>query len=171
MKVVVISASPRKGANTQIMMEYLYNYTKTKNVDTKFIDLSKDRIDCYYGLGERYSQITMQTVKDVTEADVWFVGSPIYNSLFSSALKNLFEYINYKETAGKTAGIAILASGSISFTNVQNVITCLMSYFRVITNPRAVHMTVDQIKDGKIISEDAMTRLRELVDETLKLAS
>jgi NAD(P)H-dependent FMN reductase len=171
MKVVVISASPRKGANTQIMMEYLYNYTKTKNVDTKFIDLSKDRIDCYYGSGERYNQITMQTVKDVTEADVWFVGSPIYNSLFSSALKNLFEYINYKETAGKTAGIAILASGSISFTNVQNVITCLMSYFRVITNPRAVHMTADQIKDGKIISEDAMTRLRELVDETLKLAS
>ena len=45
MKVVVISASPRKGANTQIMMEYLYNYVKTKNADTKFIDLSKDRID------------------------------------------------------------------------------------------------------------------------------
>ena len=171
MKVVVISASPRKGANTQIMMEYLYNYTKTKNVDTKFIDLSKDRIDCYHGTGESYNQITMQTAKDVTEADVWFVGSPIYNSLFSSALKNLFEYINYKETAGKTAGIAILASGSIGFTNVQNAITGLMSYFRVITNPRAVHMTVDQIKDGKIISEDAMTRLRELVDETLKLAS
>jgi NAD(P)H-dependent FMN reductase len=171
MKVVVISASPRKGANTQIMMEYLYNYTKTKNVDAKFIDLSKDRIDCYHGLGEIYNQITMQTAKDVTEADVWFVGSPIYNSLFSSALKNLFEYINYKETAGKTAGIAILASGSIGFTNVQNAITGLMSYFRVITNPRAVHMTVDQIKDGKIISEDAMTRIRELVDETLKLAS
>ena len=171
MKVVVISASPRKGANTQIMMEYLYNYAKTKNADTKFIDLSKDKIDCYQGLGESYSQITMQSARDVTEADVWFVGSPIYNSLFSSALKNLFEYINYKETAGKTAGIAILASGSIGFTNVQNMITGLMSYFRVITNPKAVYMTVDQIKDGKIIDEKAITRLRELVDETLKLAS
>src|SRR5574341_1497782 len=118
MKVVVISGSPRKGANTKIMMEYLYNYAKTKNVDTKFIDLSKEGIDCYRGPGEKYSQATMQAAKDVTEADVWFVGSPIYNSFFSSTLKNLFEYINYKETAGKTAGIAILASGSISFTNV-----------------------------------------------------
>lgn len=171
MKVVVISASPRKGANTQIMMEYLYNYAKTKNADTKFIDLSKDKIDCYQGPGENYNQITMQTTRDVTEADVWFVGSPIYNSLFSSTLKNLFEYINYKETAGKTAGIAILASGSIGFTNVQNVITGLMSYFRVITNPKAVHMTVDQIKNGKIVDENAMARLRKLVDETLKLAS
>ena len=171
MKVVVISASPRKGANTQIMMEYLYNYAKTKNADTKFIDLSKDKIDCYQGPGENYNQITMQTTRDVTEADVWFVGSPIYNSLFSSTLKNLFEYINYKETAGKTAGIAILASGSIGFTNVQNVTTGLMSYFRVITNPKAVHMTVDQIKNGKIVDENAMARLRKLVDETLKLAS
>lgn len=171
MKVVVISASPRKGANTQIMMEYLYNYAKTKNADTKFIDLSKDRIDCYLGPGESYSQITMQAAKDVTDADVWFVGSPIYNSFFSSSLKNLFEYLNYKETAGKIAGIAIMASGSISFTNVQNAITGLMSYFRVITNPRAVHMNTVQIKDGKIVDENAMARLRELVDETLKLAS
>ena len=171
MKVVVISASPRKGANTQIMMEYLYNYAKTKNVDTKFIDLSKDRIDCYHGAGESYSQITMQAAKDVTESDVWFIGSPIYNSLFSSALKNLFEYINYKETPGKTAGIAIMGSGSISFTNVQNAITALMSYFRVITNPRAVHMTTVQIKDGKIVDENIMARLHELVDETLKLSS
>jgi len=171
MKVVVISASPRKGANTQIMMEYLYNYTKTKNADTKFINMSKDRIDCYLGPGESYSQITMQAIKDITEADVWLIGSPIYNSLFSSALKNLFEYINYKETPGKTAGIAIMASGSISFTNVQSVITSLMSYFKVITNPKAVHMTADQIKDDKIVDENAMARLRELVDETLKLAS
>ena len=171
MKIVVISASPRKGANTKIMMEYLYDYAKTKNVDTKFIDLSKDRIDCYQGSGENYNQITIQTAKDVTSADVWFIGSPIYNSLFSSALKNLFEYINYKETGGKTAGIAILASGSTSFTNVQNAITGLLSYFKVITNPKAVHMTVDQIKDGKIIDENVMNRLRELVDETLKLAS
>ena len=171
MKIVVISASPRKGANTKIMMEYLYDYAKTKNVDTKFIDLSKDKIDCYQGPGENYDQITIRTAKDVTAADVWFIGSPIYNSLFSSALKNLFEYINYKETGGKTAGIAILASGSTSFTNVQNAITGLMSYFKVITNPKAVHMTVNQIKDGKIIDENVMNRLRELVDETLKLAS
>lgn len=171
MKIVVISASPRTGANTKIMMEYLYNYVKTKQVEAKFIDLSKDIVDCYRGPGENYNEVTLQAAKDITQADVWFVGSPIYNSLFSAALKNLFEYINYKETAGKTAGIAILASGNISFTNVQNAITGLMSYFRVITNPKAVHMTADQIKDGKIIDENAMHRLRELVDETLKLAS
>ena len=35
MKVVVISGSPRKQANTQYVMKYVYEYTKTKNQDTK----------------------------------------------------------------------------------------------------------------------------------------
>ena len=39
MKVVVISGSPRKNANTQIMMKHVFEYAKSKNlllVDTKY---------------------------------------------------------------------------------------------------------------------------------------
>ena len=170
MKVIVISGSPRKGANTEIMMKFVYEYAKTKNEETKFINLSESKIDCYYGPNEKYGDATLQAAKDITEADVWLVGTPIYNSFFSSSLKNLFEYINYKKTAGKVAGIAIMASGNIGFIDVQTLVTQLMSYFRVITNPKAVYMTVDMVKDGSV-ADEAKTRLRELVDETLNLAS
>ena len=170
MKVVVISGSPRKGANTEIMMRFVYEYAKIKNEETRFTNLSENKIDCYYGPNEKYSDITLQAAKDITEADVWLVGTPIYNSFFSSSLKNLFEYINYKKTAGKVAGIAIMASGNIGFVDVQTLVTQLMSYLRVITNPKAVYMTIDMIKDGTVIDE-AKTRLKELVDETLVLAS
>ena len=103
------------------------------------------------------------------DADVWLIGTPIYNSFFSAALKNLFEYVNYKQTEGKVAGLTILASSQIGFTDVQTMLTQLMSYFRVVTNPKAVFMTVDQIKDGTI-NEESKIRLKELVDETLLLA-
>ena len=171
MKVVVISGSPRKTANTQVMMQYVYDYIKTKNEDSKFINLSKDKIDCYEGPEENYSEATRQAAKDITEADVWLVGTPIYNSFFSSSLKNLFEYVNYKKTEGKTAGLAILASGDIGFIDVQTLLTQLMSYFRVFTNPKAVFMKADMIKDGNIVDEDAKSRLKELVDGTLAIAS
>lgn len=171
MKVVVIAGSPRKGANTSIMMKFAYDYAKSKNPDTKFIDLAAGGIDYYKGYGESYSQTTTQAAQDIMDADVWLVGTPIYNSFFSGALKNLFEYVNYKVTAGKTAGLAVLASGQIGFTDVQTLLTQLMSYFRVITNPKAVYMTADQIKDNVIIDENAKTRLKEMVDETLLLAS
>jgi NAD(P)H-dependent FMN reductase len=171
MKVVVISGSPRKEAKTQIMMKFVYEYAKTKNPDTKFINLSEGGIDYYRGPTEKYSQTTTQAAKDITDADVWLIGTPIYNSFFSAALKNLFEFINYKTTAGKTAGLAILASGNIGFFDVQTLLTQLMNYFRVVTNPTAVFMTVDMLKDGAIIDENAKTRLKEMVDQTLFLAS
>jgi NAD(P)H-dependent FMN reductase len=171
MRVVVISGSPRKAANTQVMMKFVYDYAKSKNPDTKFINLSEGGIDYYRGPTENYSQTTTQAAKDITEADVWLVGTPIYNSFFSSALKNLFEFINYKATAGKTAGLAILASGNIGFIDVQTLLTQLMSYFRVVTNPTAVFVTADMIKDGMLVDENAKSRLKELVDQTLVLAS
>ena len=113
---------------------------------------------------------SVKEAKDITEADVWLVGIPVYNSMFSSALKNIFEFINYKETEGKTAGLAIIGGGTISFGDVQTLFTQLMSYFRVITNPTAVYSTGDIIEDGKISNEEVKSRLNEMVDKTLEIA-
>ncbi len=171
MKVVVISGSPRKNANTQVIMKYVYDYAKSKNQDTKLINLSEGQIECYRGPDEKYNEATKTAAKYIMDADVWLIGSPIYNSFFSSSLKNLFEYINYKKTAGKVAGMAILASGNIGFVNVQTLITQLLSYFRVITNPKAVFLTTESVKENSVTDIDVQNRLKELVDETLEMAS
>ena len=174
MKVVVISASPRKIGKTQTIMKYVAEYILDNDagispLEVKFINLSEGGIDYYTGDGN-FSDTTKQAIKNITEADVWILGTPIYNSFFSSALKNLFEYIDYKKTAGKTAGLIVVASGNSGFTNVQTLLTQLMSYFNVITNPRAVFITADTVKDDKIINEDVKSRLEQLVLETLTLA-
>jgi len=174
MKVVVISASPRKIGKTQTIMKYVAEYmldndTGISPLEVKFINLSEGGIDYYTGDGN-FSDATKEAIKNITEADVWIIGTPIYNSFFSSALKNLFEYIDYKKTAGKTAGLVIVASGNSGFADVQTLLTQLMSYFNVITNPRAVFVTADTVDNGEIINEDVMDRLNQLVDETLELA-
>ena len=173
MKVVVISASPRKIAKTQIFMKYITEYLNNSNSDeleVKLINLSDGGIDYYTGNGN-FSDKTKEAIKNITEADIWLVGTPIYNSFFSSALKNLFEYIDYKKTAGKTAGLVIVAAGNSGFTDVQTLLTQLTSYFNVITNPRAVFIMADTANDDQITVEDVKTRLKQLVDETLELAS
>ena len=171
MKIVIISGSPRKTANTQILMKYVYEYTKTKNQDTKLINLSDGNIECYKGFDEEYNEETKTAANDIMDADIWLIGTPIYNSFFSSALKNLFEYVNYKKTEGKVAGMVILGAGSISFVNVQTLITQLLSYFRVITNPKAVFLTTESIKENSVLDEEAQNRLKEMVDGTLEIAS
>ena len=171
MKVVVISASPRKKGNTQLAMKYVFEYAKSKDVDVKFINLSEGHIECYRGPEEEYNEATKRATRDIMDADVWLIGSPIYNSFFSSALKNLFEYVNYKETEGKVAGMTIMAASNIGFIDVQTMITQLLSYFRVVTNPKAVFLTVDSISNNELTGDSAKKRLDEMVDGTLAMAS
>ena len=173
MKVVVISASPRKIAKTQVFMKYITEYlnnSSLEGLEVKLINLSDGGIDYYTGDGN-FSDTTKEVIRKITEADVWIIGTPIYNSFFSSALKNLFEYIDYKKTAGKTAGLVIIAAGNSGFTDVQTLLTQLMSYFNVITNPQAVFIMADTAEGDQITNEDVKTRLKQLVDQTLELAS
>lgn len=171
MKIVVISGSPRKNANTQVIMKYVFEYTKSINQDTKLINLSEGQIEYYRGPDIEYNETTKTAARDIMDADVWLIGSPIYNSFFSSALKNLFEYVDYKKTSGKVAGITILASGNIGFVNVQTLITQLLSYFRIITNPKAVFLTTESIFENSVTDKDVQNKLKEMVDETLEIAS
>jgi len=152
-------------------MKYVYEYTKTKNPDTKFINLAEGQIECYKGYDVEYNDAAKTAAADIMDADIWLIGTPIYNSFFSSALKNLFEYVDYKKTAGKVAGMAILAAGDIGFINVQNLLTQLLSYFRIVTNPKAVFLTTKSISDNSISDEEVKKRLVEMVDETLDLAA
>ena len=169
-KVIVISGSPRKKGKTPVLMKYIFEYVKQKSQDVKFVNLSEGGIDYYTG-GGNVSDTTKQAAKDITEADVWLIGTPIYNSFFSSALKNLFEYIDYKKTEGKTAGLVVLASGNTGFVDVQTLLTQLMSYFNVITNPRAVFVTADTIQNDQIVDDGVKTRLEAMVNSTLELGS
>lgn len=170
MKVVVLSASPRKESKTQYAMRVAYEHAKSSCPETTFINMSETQIDCYRGFGEQYGEATMNAAKLIMEADVWIIGTPIYNSFFSSALKNIFEYVDYKKTAGKVAGMAIVASGEIGFNNVQTLLTQLLSYFQVIANPAAVYMTADKLSaDG--VDDQYVSRLKDMVDQTLALAT
>ncbi len=171
MKVVVISGSPQKTGKTPVLMKYVTEYIKELDAgnDIKFINLSDGDVDYYRGPKENYSDSTKMAAQNIMEADVWFVGTPIYNSFFSSALKNMFEYIDYKKTEGKVAGLVILASGNIGFTDVQTLLTQLMSYFKVITYPRPAFVTADTIENNEITSDDVKNRLMKLVDETILL--
>ena len=170
MKVVVISGSPRENANTEIMMKHVVEYVKQKDVELKFVNLSEGGFEYYRGWVDDYNEKTLQAAEDIMAADVWLIGTPIYNSMYSAAMKNNFEFKNYKETEGKTAGLTIVAGGTISFGDVQTLFTQLMSYFRVITNPIAVYSTGDTIDDGKISDEEVKSRLNEMVDKTLEIA-
>ena len=170
MKIAVISSSPRKEGKTQHVMRAVYEMAKTHEVTgTVFINLAEGGIDYYNGTAPQ-SPETKKAVSELLAADVWFIGSPVYNSFFSAALKNLFEFIDYKKTKGKTCGVAVVGSGTISFLQVQNAVIALMTYFKVKTNPQTVFAISDDVGNDGELKGDLGERLNEMVKTTMDLA-
>ena len=150
-------------------MNHALNYLKSKSDHVSLIDLSDENIEMYRGFDEHYNQTTKELIDKITDADIWIIGTPIYNSFFSSAIKNVFEYVNYKNISEKVAGLIIVASGHISFNSVQTSLTQLMSYFGVLTNPNSVYITVDDIDESNRLNKEVSLKLENVLGDTIEL--
>jgi len=64
-----------------------------------------------------------------------------------------------------------LGAGTISFFNVQTLVTQLLSYFRVVINPKSVFLTTEFITENTFSDTDGQDKLKEMVDDTLQIAS
>jgi len=170
MKILVINGSPRKKSYSRILAEFAYEHAKSKYKDVEILDLGKDSIEAFRGPEETYNEQTKKIVDSMKNSDVFIICSPIYNGVFSAAIKNLFEHLNYKAFIGKTAGFILMASGKISYLQVQGQLTAMMSYFTIISNPKAVYASKDFFDEKMDLVDDSLKeRIKNVVDSTVDL--
>jgi FMN reductase len=170
MKILIICGSLREQSQTRTLTGIAYEHAKKTHPDTEYLDLAKTRIANFQGFEAKYDKTTNKTIKQVQNADVLIIGSPIYNGLPASQIKNLFEHINYKALEGKTAALILKASSTISFLQVQSQLQALMNYFRVTTNPRAVFASDQDFNENKLTNPQIKKRITQLINETTKMA-
>jgi len=171
MKILIVCGSLRKDSLTRVLTDFAYEYAKRNYENVEYLDLGKTRINNFEGFEAKYNEITKKTVKKVECSDVFILGCPIYNGLLGSALKNLFEFVDYKALGGKAAGFIIKSGSMISFLQVQGQLAAMMSYFRVLSNPRAVHVADEDFEGMKLKTIKIKDRIKRLIDETVKLGS
>ena len=94
MKIAIVSGSPRKSSKTILVMNHAYNYLKNQSHQLDLIDLANKNIEMYRGFDVDYNQTTKEMINKLTEADIWIIGTPVYNSFFSSDIKKLSNLIN-----------------------------------------------------------------------------
>jgi NAD(P)H-dependent FMN reductase len=173
MKILVICGSPRKNSLTRVLTTLAHTYARARypEADLQYLDLGLVSVDPFRGFDESYSPATKDAIALVTSSEVLIIGSPIYNGLLSSAVKNLFEHVNYKALQGHRAGFIIHSDGTISSLQVQGQLMALMTYFRVVSNPRSVFTSqrTHFDKQGNLTDKAVEERIKELVDETIAL--
>jgi NAD(P)H-dependent FMN reductase len=169
-KILVICGSPREKSYTRVLTKIAFDYAKSKNYDVTYLDLGKINIEKFRGLEEKYDKTTNDRVKLVENSDIFIIGSPVYDGVFSSAIKNLFEFVNYKTLEGKVAGLIIMAGGTISYLQVQGQLQALMNYFRVISNPKSVFVSTDDFDENmNLKNKEVEGRIEKLLEGTVDL--
>jgi len=176
MKILIISASPRKNSHSRVLADSAFNYLEKKKSEEKhsvsMIDLYENKMDIFRGFGEDYNEETNKVIDMLKEHDVFIISTPVYNASFSSVLKNIFEHSNYKALKGKTAGFIMNAGGPISFVKTQGDLNSMMNYFSIFSNPSAAHvLPKDFDKEMKLEGESVKERIKDLVDSTVELGT
>lgn len=174
MKILIISASPRKNSHSRVLADAAFDYLEKKKLGEKLeigmIDLYETKVDIFRGFGEDYNEETKKVIEMLKEHDVFIISTPVYNASFSSVLKNIFEHSNYKALKGKTAGFIMNAGGGISFVRVNADLNSLMNYFGIFSNPSVVNvLPKDFDKEMNLEGETAKERIKDLVDSTIEM--
>ena len=172
MKILIISASPRKNSHSRVLADAAFNYLEKKKGDfeVSMIDLYETKVDIFRGFGEDYNEETNKVIEMLKDHDVFIISTPVYNSSLSSVLKNIFEHSNYKALKGKTAGFIMNAGGPVSFVNVNSDLNSLMNYFGIFSNPSAAHILPKDFDDKMNLSDEApKERIKNLVDSTIEI--
>lgn len=169
MKVLVVCGSLRAGSLTRVLTDIAYDYARETYGGVEYLDLRTTRINNFEGFEAEYDEITANTVKLVESSDVFILGCPVYNGLLGSALKNLFEFVNYGALEGRVAGFILKAGSNISFLQVHGQLQAMMNYFRIISNPRAVYATNGDFDGMKLTNVETNNRIKRLVNETIRI--
>ena len=169
MRILIICGSRRKNSYTRKLTDIAFEHCKKKDAETHYLDIGKEMISEFRGFGENYGKETLKWVQILETADALIIGSPIYNGLISSGVKNFFEFPNYKLLEGASAGFIIKSSGAGAQQQARGQLTALMNYFNVNSNPRAVFSTdADFEENGKLKNQNIEERIKWLVDSTIK---
>lgn len=143
-----------------------------ENDGVTYLDLGKTDVEPFRGYIKdvKYGQATLEIIRMVEASDVFIIGSPAYDGTMSSAVKNLFEYVNYKALEGRPAGIMVKGGTPGAWQQARSHIVALLHYFNVVCNPRAVFASdADFDESGNLRNDALKERIIRLVDETAKL--
>lgn len=171
MKLLIICGSRRENSMTRKLSDAAYEYAKGK-YDVRYLDLGKTDVEPFRGYIKdvRYSEATLEIVKAVEGSDAYIIASPAYDGTMGSAVKNLFEFVDYKALEFRPAGIIIKGASAGTWQQARSHIVAMMHFFNVVCNPRAVFASdADYDEKRELKNPVVLERLERLVDETVSM--
>ncbi len=171
MKAVIISGSV-VGSKTRKATTALREKIESLNVhEIEYIDLKN--YDMPFSDGRNYLDYggsTTEALTKIMEADVVFIGTPIFQASIPGPLKNLFDLLPPGAFLNKTVSMIITAGSLRHYLVPEQQMKPILSYMKANIVPGYVYILDQDFGTEGIENDDILLRLDALVDNTFNNA-
>jgi len=167
MSILVISTSLKPSSRSRVLAHEAHRRAR-EHGEAQLIDLREHPLPLCDGATFGHAAVDHLAGR-IRSASAVLIAAPVYNFDLSAAAKNLIEHTG-KAWEDQVVGFLLAAGGQRSYMAAQSFAGSLALDFRSLVVPRFVYAVREEVAPDRIISEDIVRRVDELVGTTAKLA-
>lgn len=144
-KICIISSSPRRKGNSQMLCEQFYKGAKDKGHEVELINLNQYEINpclaCDYCRTHHHECVRKDDahsiINKMIEADVWVLSTPVYFNSVSAQMKLLIDRFfareyEIRESTKRKEVYFIVTSGAPNITQTGGTIDSLQGFINIL---------------------------------------
>ncbi len=108
-------------------------------------------------------------LREIEEADLLVVGSPVYRASFTGLFKHLFDFIEQYALVGKPVLLAATGGGERHALIIEHQLRPLFAFFQALTLPLGVYASDTDFADYRVSSEVLQSRIDLAAERALPL--
>lgn len=109
-RIVAVVGSLRDGSYTRLALEHALDAAREAGASVELLDLREYDLPVYDPDTENTADAE-KLMREIREADVVLLGTPVYHGTISAALKNALDYCGFDEFEETTTGLLAVAGG------------------------------------------------------------
>ncbi|PHK48610.1 NADPH-dependent FMN reductase [Staphylococcus edaphicus] len=172
MNIVLLSGST-VGSKTSTAMKYLESEITSEQGEhqVQFFDLKT--LNLSFSDGRNYLDYTGDTLAlttALTQADIIFIGFPIFQASIPGTLKNVFDLLPVNAFRNKVIGIIATAGSPKHYLIPETQLKPILGYMKAHIMQTYVFIEERDFSQGTIVNDDILFRLNELATSTLRVS-
>ncbi|MDQ0341022.1 FMN reductase/FAD reductase [NAD(P)H] [Caldalkalibacillus uzonensis] len=170
MKLLGISGTILGSKTAVLVKQVLDEVEKLRaNVQIEFLDLKNYELQfCDGRPTSHYNDDTQEVIKKVSEADLYLIGSPIFNGSIPAPLKNVFDLVSPEVFRHKVMGFVANGGTYQHYLVIENQLKPIAGYLRCYVAPSYVYAHSQHFNtNNEIIDTDLLNRIQKLATELI----
>ena len=116
-----------------------------------------------------YDDDTAAVVRQVTEADMYLIATPIFRGSFTASLKNLLDLTPVEGLMGKACGLVAMGASDHHYLAVDSQLRPVLAWFGAHVAPGSVYLQSRQFQEGRLADQGAVAELESLADSVVAI--